>query len=177
ALILEQNLIKSVRPPYNILLRDDKSYPYVFVSSGEEFPRIATHRGAKRKRGDYFGPFPNVGAVKESLNFLQKTFKVRQCEDSVFKNRSRPCLQYQIRRCTAPCVNYIEPEDYARDVHHTRLFLQGKNSELMTELADEMDQAAAEMAYEKAVRLRDQIADLRAVQAQQIVEEGSGTVD
>jgi excinuclease ABC subunit C len=104
ALILEQNLIKSNRPPYNILLRDDKSYPYIFISSSEDYPRISFHRGAKKKRGDYFGPFPNVGAVKESLHFLQKTFRVRQCEDSVFKNRTRPCLQYQIKRCTAPCV-------------------------------------------------------------------------
>ena len=177
ALILEQNLIKASRPPYNILLRDDKSYPYVFVSSGEDYPRIALHRGAKRKRGDYFGPFPNVGAVRESMNFLQKTFKVRQCEDSVFRNRSRPCLQYQIQRCTAPCVGFISPEDYERDVHHTRLFLQGKNAELMAELADEMDRAAADMAYEQAARLRDQISDLRAVQAEQIVEEGSGNLD
>lgn len=177
ALILEQNLIKASRPPYNILLRDDKSYPYVFVSSGEDYPRIALHRGAKRKRGDYFGPFPNVGAVRESLNFLQKTFKVRQCEDSVFRNRSRPCLQYQIQRCTAPCVGFIEPDEYARDVHHTRMFLQGKNAELMADLADNMEQAAAELAYEQAARLRDQISALRAVQAQQIVEEGSGSLD
>ena len=177
ALILEQNLIKSNRPPYNILLRDDKSYPYVFVSSGEPYPRLAFHRGAKKKKGDYYGPYPNVCAVRESLNFLQKTFKVRQCEDSVFSNRSRPCLQYQINRCTGPCVDLISPEDYARDVHHTRLFLAGKNQELLRELADEMEAASAELAFERAAELRDQISALRQVQAQQSVEEGSADMD
>src|SRR5690606_26609756 len=110
ALILEQSLIKSQRPPYNILLRDDKSYPYIFVSSGEDYPRITMHRGAKKRRGQYFGPYPSVGAVRDSLNFLQKNFRVRQCEDSVFRNRSRPCLQFQINRCTAPCVDLVSAE-------------------------------------------------------------------
>lgn len=177
ALILEQNLIKSNRPPYNILLRDDKSYPYVFMSSGEDYPRLALHRGAKKKRGDYYGPYPNVSAVRDSLSFLQKTFKVRQCEDSVFRNRSRPCLQYQINRCTAPCVGLITPQDYAQDVHHTRLFLQGKNQQLLQELADEMEAASSQLAFERAALLRDQISALRSVQAQQNVEEGSGDMD
>ncbi|MCP8898779.1 excinuclease ABC subunit UvrC [Gilvimarinus xylanilyticus] len=177
ALILEQNLIKANRPPYNILLRDDKSYPYVFASSGEPYPRLALHRGAKKKRGDYFGPYPNVSAVRDSLNFLQKTFKVRQCEDSVFRNRSRPCLQYQIDRCTGPCVELISPDDYAKDVHHTRLFLQGKNQQLLKELADDMESASAALEFERAAQLRDQIAALRQVQAQQSVEEGSGDMD
>ena len=177
ALILEQNLIKANRPPYNILLRDDKSYPYVFMSSGEPYPRISVHRGAKKKRGDYYGPYPNVGAVKDSLSFLQKTFKVRQCEDSVFKNRSRPCLQYQIDRCTGPCVDLISPEDYARDVHHTRMFLLGKNDQLMSELADDMERAALAQEYERAAELRDQISALRTVQSQQSVEEGSADMD
>jgi len=177
ALILEQNLIKANRPPYNILLRDDKSYPYVFVSSGEPYPRISMHRGAKKKRGDYYGPYPNVGAVKESLSFLQKTFKVRQCEDSVFRNRSRPCLQYQIDRCTAPCVGLISPEDYARDVHHTRMFLMGKSDQLMSELADDMERAAQAQEYERAAQVRDQISALRSVQSQQSVEEGSADMD
>lgn len=177
ALILEQNLIKANRPPYNILLRDDKSYPYIFVSSGEPYPRLSFHRGAKKKQGDYYGPFPNVGAVRDSLNFLQKTFRVRQCEDSVFNNRSRPCLQYQIKRCTAPCVEFISKEDYANDLRHTRMFLTGSNQELMTELADQMDAAATSLAFEKAAHYRDQITFLRSIQLQQIVEEGNGDID
>lgn len=177
ALILEQNLIKSNRPPYNILLRDDKSYPYIFISSGEDYPRISFHRGAKKKRGDYFGPFPNVGAVKESLHFLQKTFRMRQCEDSVFKNRTRPCLQYQIKRCTAPCVEFISPADYKTDVYHTSLFLTGNADKLLGELADKMDVAAQELAFEKAAAYRDQITALRTVQSQQVIEEGNGDID
>ena len=177
ALILEQNLIKSNRPPYNILLRDDKSYPYIFISSGEDYPRISFHRGAKKKRGDYFGPFPNVGAVKESLHFLQKTFRVRQCEDSVFKNRTRPCLQYQIKRCTAPCVEFISPADYKTDVYHTSLFLTGNADKLLGELADKMDDAAQSLAFEKAAAYRDQITALRTVQSQQVIEEGNGDID
>lgn len=177
ALILEQNLIKSQRPPYNILLRDDKSYPYIFVSSGEDYPRLSLHRGAKRKRGQYYGPFPNVGAVRESLNFLQKTFRVRQCEDSVYRNRSRPCLQYQIKRCTAPCVKLISPEDYQQDLRHTEMFLQGKSNALMAELADRMEAASQQLQFEKAAEYRDQIAALRRIQQQQVVEEGSGDVD
>lgn len=177
ALILEQNLIKSNRPPYNILLRDDKSYPYIFISSGEDYPRISFHRGSKKKRGDYYGPYPNVGAVKESLHFLQKTFRVRQCEDSVYRNRSRPCLQYQIKRCTAPCVDYITPEDYANDLNHTRMFLTGNSDKLMEELANQMDSAAQAMDYEKAAVLRDQIMALRSIQSQQVVEEGNGDID
>lgn len=177
ALILEQNLIKSNRPPYNILLRDDKSYPYIFISSGEDFPRISFHRGAKKKRGDYFGPFPNVGAVKESLHFLQKTFRVRQCEDSVFKNRTRPCLQYQIKRCTAPCVQFISPTDYKTDVYHTSLFLTGNADKLLGELADKMDVASQQLEFEKAAAYRDQITALRTVQSQQVIEEGNGDID
>lgn len=177
ALILEQNLIKSNRPPYNILLRDDKSYPYIFISSGEDYPRISFHRGAKKKKGDYFGPFPNVGAVKESLHFLQKTFRVRQCEDSVFKNRTRPCLQYQIKRCTAPCVELVAPEDYKTDVYHTGLFLTGNSDKLLGELADKMDVASQQLEFEKAAAYRDQITALRRVQSQQIIEEGNGDID
>lgn len=177
ALILEQNLIKSHRPPYNILLRDDKSYPYIFLSSGETFPRISFHRGSKKKRGDYFGPYPNVGAVRDSLNFLQKTFQVRQCEDSVFRNRSRPCLQYQIKRCTAPCVDYITPEDYAEDVRHTQMFLAGQSDALMKELADQMETASRSLEFERAAALRDQITALRSIQSQNLIEEGRGDLD
>ena len=177
ALILEQNLIKSNRPPYNISLRDDKSYPYIFVSSSEPYPRISLHRGAKKKPGDYYGPFPNAGAVRDSLQFLQKTFRVRQCEDSVFNNRSRPCLQYQIKRCTAPCVEFINKEDYANDLRHTRMFLTGNSQELMTELADQMDQSAKDLQFEKAAHFRDQITFLRSIQSQQVIEEGNGDID
>ncbi len=177
ALILEQNLIKANRPPYNISLRDDKSYPYIFVSSSEPYPRISVHRGAKKKQGDYFGPFPNAGAVRDSLQFLQKTFRVRQCEDSVFNNRSRPCLQYQIKRCTAPCVELISKADYANDLRHTRMFLTGNSQELMTELADQMDVAATSLAFEQAANFRDQITFLRSIQSQQIIEEGTGDID
>lgn len=177
ALILEQNLIKANRPPYNISLRDDKSYPYIFVSSGEPYPRISVHRGAKKKQGDYYGPFPNVGAVRESLHFLQKTFRVRQCEDSVFNNRSRPCLQYQIKRCTAPCVEFVSKEDYANDLRHTRMFLTGNGQELMVELANQMDEAAQNLAFEKAAQFRDQITFLRSIQSQQVIEEGQGDID
>ncbi|MEX1032185.1 MAG: excinuclease ABC subunit UvrC [Cellvibrionaceae bacterium] len=177
ALILEQNLIKAQRPPYNILLRDDKSYPYIFLSDGEDFPRIALHRGAKKRNGQYFGPYPGVGAVRDSLNFLQKTFRVRQCEDSVFRNRSRPCLQYQINRCTAPCVNFVSADEYQRDVRHTQMFLSGQNSELTRELADQMEAAADAQDYEQAALLRDQITALRSIQAQQFAEADNGELD
>jgi excinuclease ABC subunit C len=177
ALLLEQNLIKSQRPPYNILLRDDKSYPYIFLSAHEDFPRITLHRGTKRRKGEYFGPFPSVGAVRDSLNFLQKTFRVRQCEDSVFRNRSRPCLQYQISRCTGPCVGHIKPGEYEQDVRHTRMFLQGKDKEITSELADQMETAAVSQHYEKAAMLRDQITALRSVQNTQVVEVGTENSD
>jgi excinuclease ABC subunit C len=177
ALILEQNLIKQYRPPFNILFRDDKSYPYLYLSDRDEFPRLAMHRGAKRAKGSYFGPYPNALAVRETLAFLKKTFRVRQCEDSVFRHRSRPCLQYQIGRCTAPCVGYIEAADYARDVQHTRLFLEGKGGELTRELEREMDAASNRLDFERAAALRDQIAALRRIQADQIIEAGNGDID
>ncbi|MEJ2531506.1 MAG: excinuclease ABC subunit UvrC [Halioglobus sp.] len=150
ALLLEHNLIKNHQPPYNILLRDDKSYPYIFLSSEDKYPRLSLHRGAKRRKGDYFGPYPSAGAVRESLHFLQKVFKVRQCEDSYFRNRSRPCLQYQIDRCTAPCVGLVSEEEYRAQVENTALFLRGKSQELMVRLADDMERAAAELHYERA---------------------------
>ena len=177
ALLLEHNLIKNERPPYNILLRDDKSYPYIYLSSEDEFPRISLHRGARRGRGKYFGPYPSAGAVRESLHFLQKVFKVRQCEDSYFRNRSRPCLQYQIDRCTAPCVGLVTAEEYGRQVENTAMFLRGKSTELMMNLADDMEKAAAELAYEKAAELRDQLAQLQHVQASQGIEGVKGDLD
>jgi len=177
ALLLEHNLIKTQQPAYNILLRDDKSYPYIFLSSEDKFPRIALHRGAKCLKGKYFGPFPSAGAVRESLHFLQKVFKVRQCEDSYFNNRSRPCLQYQIDRCSGPCVNLVSEEDYAKQVENTSLFLRGKSQELLLRLADDMEMAAEQLAYEKAARYRDQITQLQHVQASQGIEGVSGDLD
>ena len=177
ALILEQNLIKAHRPPYNILLRDDKSYPYVFLSNQDTYPRVSLHRGPKKARGRYFGPFPNVGSVRESLSLLQKTFRVRQCEDSVFKNRSRPCLQYQINRCTAPCVDLISEQDYKKDVYFTELFLLGKSQELLAELAERMEKASQALEFEAAAQYRDQISALRQVQAERVVEGEQGDMD
>ena len=177
ALLLEQNLIKRYRPPSNILLRDDKSSPYIYLSSDQRHPRLSLHRGSKRGKGQYFGPYPSAGAVRESLNWLQKVFKVRQCQDSYYRNRSRPCLQYQIGRCTAPCVGKISDDEYARDVHHTELFLSGKSAALQTALADEMEQHAQALEFEKAAELRDRIAYLQQVQASQCIEGESGDLD
>ena len=176
ALLLESNLIKAHRPPYNILLRDDKSYPYIFLSD-QQTPRLSFHRGARNKRGAYFGPYPNSGAVRDSLIFLQKVFRLRQCEDSVFKNRSRPCLQYQINRCTAPCVGLISPSDYQEAERHTRMFLEGKSQDLTTELADRMEAAAGRLAFEEAARLRDQLRSLQQVREVQYIEGESGDLD
>lgn len=176
ALLLEQNLIKTYRPPYNILLRDDKSYPYIFLSA-DEYPQLTFHRGAKRKKGRYFGPYPSRGAVSDSLNILQKIFQIRQCDDSFFKNRSRPCLQYQIKRCSAPCVQAISPEAYAEDVRHASMFLEGKSHAIMKELADEMEQAAQRLDFERAAQYRDQISSLQLIQEQQYVLGESGDVD
>jgi excinuclease ABC subunit C len=177
ALLLEHNLIKTQQPAYNILLRDDKSYPYIFLSSADTFPRISLHRGTKRRKGKYFGPYPSAGSVRDSMQFLQKVFKVRQCEDSYFNNRSRPCLQHQIDRCTAPCVGLVSPEDYATQVESTMLFLSGKSQELLVRLANDMEKAAADLAYEKAAIYRDQIMQLQHVQASQGIEGASGDVD
>ena len=177
ALILEHNLIKQYHPPYNILLRDDKSYPYIFLSDRDAWPRLAFHRGPKKAKGTYFGPFPSVHAVRESMGFLQKTFKVRQCEDVFFKNRSRPCLQYQIKRCTAPCVNLVSDKEYAADVELTRLYLDGKADKLLKQLEVDMETASEQLQFEKAAEHRDQISALRTVQAQQMIEKGKGTID
>ncbi|MFT6221365.1 MAG: excinuclease ABC subunit C [Candidatus Endobugula sp.] len=176
ALVLEQSLIKSLRPQYNILLKDDKSYPYIFISDSD-YPRISFHRGMKRKKGDYYGPFPNSGAVYQSLSFIQKTFRVRQCEDSVFANRTRPCLQYQINRCTAPCVKLIEKKQYKDDMAHAALFLTGKSDELMKQLADKMDESASTLEFEEAGVYRDQIAALRLIQTDHDLESDKGQID
>ena len=172
ALLLENNLIKGLMPRYNVLFRDDKSYPYITLT-GDAFPRLAFHRGTQRKGHQYFGPFPNTLAVRESIQLLQKVFKLRTCENTVFANRSRPCLQYQIARCTAPCVNFISEEDYAHDVRHAAMFLLGKTSEVIDALGDEMNVAAEAMEYEHAAILRDRMQALRQVQAKQFVSDFS----
>ncbi len=177
ALLLENNLIKNLKPRYNILLRDDKSYPYIFLSDQDTFPRLAFHRGARKKKGRYFGPLPNGHSVKSSLNLLQKLFPVRQCEDSFYKNRSRACLQYQIKRCSAPCVGLVSEADYAEDVRHTILFLEGKSNQVIDELIKRMDEAAAQLEYEKAAIYRDQIVSLRRLQETQYVSNEKGDLD
>ena len=177
ALLLEQNLIKSQRPPYNIQLRDDKSYPYILLSEGNEYPRLSFYRGSRQRKGRFFGPYPSANATRETLQLLQKVFKVRQCNDSYFKNRSRPCLQYQINRCTGPCVNLISPEQYAMDVEYSVMFLQGKSSALTKKLMARMEKAAEVQEFEKAATIRDQISDLRRIQEQQYVSNQGGDAD
>lgn len=176
ALILEQNLIKAHRPQYNILLRDDKSYPYILLSD-HEHPRLSFHRGAKRKKGEYFGPFPNAGSVRESLHLLQKIFRVRQCEDSVYRNRSRPCLQYQINRCSGPCVGKVDADEYQDSVRYTKMFLDGQDRQLLKELADTMEFASSQLDFERAAVLRDQLSDLRRMQDSQFIEGKRGDID
>ena len=177
ALLLEQNLIKSLRPPYNIQLRDDKSYPYILLSEGNEYPRLSFYRGSRHRKGRFFGPYPSANATRETLQLLQKVFRVRQCNDSYFKNRSRPCLQYQIDRCTGPCVNLISPEQYAMDVEYSVMFLQGKSSALTKKLMARMENAAEVQEFEKAATIRDQISDLRRIQEQQYVSNQGGDAD
>ena len=169
ALILENQLIKSLRPRYNVLLRDDKSYPYVLLTD-ETWPRIAFHRGPRATPGRYFGPYPSTGAVRETMDLMQKIFKLRTCEDSVFRNRSRPCLQHQIGRCTAPCVGFIATRDDDASVRRAALFLDGRSNELVDELGQSMDAASARLEFEQAAQLRDTIAGIRKVQARQYVE-------
>lgn len=178
ALLLEQTLIKELRPPYNILLRDDKSYPYVFASDRHAYPALEFKRiRHKRNDGRYLGPYPSSHAVRESLALVQKIFRIRNCEDSVFAHRTRPCLQYQIQRCSAPCVDYISEEDYRRDLEHAVMCLEGKSEQVTGQLSTAMEAASQALDFEEAARLRDQIQQLRRLQERQIVDTEAGEAD
>ncbi|HEY4530819.1 MAG TPA: excinuclease ABC subunit UvrC [Luteimonas sp.] len=176
ALLLENQLIKSLKPRYNVLLRDDKSYPYLLLTR-EEWPRVALHRGPQSVPGRYYGPYPGVLAVRDTLNMLHKLFKLRSCEDSVFKNRTRPCLQYQIGRCSAPCVGLVDADAYEASVRRVRLFLEGHSDDLLTELGRAMEAAAERLDFEDAARLRDTLASLRSMQARQYVDGRAADLD
>ncbi|MCD9513039.1 excinuclease ABC subunit UvrC [Photobacterium phosphoreum] len=173
ALILEHNYIKQYLPKYNVLLRDDKSYPYILLSASKH-PRLSIHRGVKRRKGEYFGPYPDVSAVRESLHLMQKIFPIRQCEDSIYANRSRPCLMYQIGRCSGPCVaGLVSDDDYQQQVQWVRLFLQGKDRQVINIMVEKMEQASMSLDFERAAIYRDQIQALRRIQEQQFVSQDS----
>ena len=177
ALLLENEWIKSLKPRYNVLLRDDKSYPWVMFGTDHEFPRIAFHRGGKDKKRVYLGPYPSASSVRESINLIQKLFLLRNCEDSYFSHRTRPCLQYQIKRCTAPCVDKVETAAYARQVEDALLFLRGNSQKVITRLIRRMEKAAELQQYEQAAHYRDQINHLKRMQARQFVSAGNGDLD
>ncbi|MEX2495653.1 MAG: excinuclease ABC subunit UvrC [Woeseia sp.] len=169
ALLLEYNLIQRYKPRFNVVLRDDKSYPYIHVATDHLYPRIEFHRGARKGKGRYFGPYPNARAVRKTVNELQKLFLIRSCQDSYFSNRTRPCLQYQIKRCTAPCVDYIDGDTYREDVDAAILFLEGKNRNVIDTFVARMERAAEQQDYEQAARYRDQISRIKSVEAEQHV--------
>ncbi|MBN6151152.1 excinuclease ABC subunit UvrC [Xanthomonas sp. AmX2] len=176
ALLLENQLIKSLAPRYNVSLRDDKSYPYVLLTR-EQWPRIALHRGPRAVPGRYFGPYPGVTAVRETMNLMHKLFKLRSCEDSVFRNRSRPCLQYQIGRCSAPCVALVEADEYAESVRRATMFLDGRSDQLGEELVQAMQTASEQLEFERAARLRDLLGSLRSMQSRQYVDGRAADLD
>ncbi|RYZ71735.1 MAG: excinuclease ABC subunit UvrC [Lysobacteraceae bacterium] len=176
ALLLENQLIKSLSPRFNVSLRDDKSYPSVLLTT-EQWPRIAMHRGPKAVPGRYFGPYPGVGAVRDTLNLMQKLFKIRNCEDSVFRNRTRPCLQHQIGRCSAPCVGLVDAAEYAESVRRAALFLDGRSDELTSELGNAMEAASARLEFEQAARLRDLVGSLRSMHSRQYVDGRAADLD
>jgi excinuclease ABC subunit C len=167
ALLLEQNLIKQLKPRYNVLLRDDKSFPNILVTKDHEFPQIKKHRGAKKEKGAYYGPFASAGAVNKSLNQLQRVFQLRNCSDAMFETRTRPCLQYQIKRCSGPCVGRISARDYRASVKDAQRFLSGKSTEIQERLASQMAQASEAMEFERAAALRDRIRAMTQVQTNQ----------
>lgn len=173
ALLLEYNLIKKHRPRFNVVLRDDKSFPYLHLETDHEFPRLNFYRGSRKEPGKYFGPYPSAGAVRDTLQQLQKLFRIRNCDDAYFANRSRPCLQYQIQRCTAPCVGLVSKEHYARDVGAAIKVLEGRNDEVSEDLGRRMEAAAGRLEFEEAAQIRDQLAKLKVIQAQQIVTAGA----
>ena len=177
ALLLEANLIKQHRPRYNVLLRDDKSYPYIYVSTEQLYPRLTFHRGARRGNGRYFGPYASAGAVRESLNLLQKLFRVRQCEDSFFSSRTRACLQYQIKRCTAPCVGQVDRLEYLKDVQYAIQFLEGNANKVIEALIERMESSALRLDFEQAASYRDQIQTLRRISQRQYVSGERGDLD
>lgn len=177
ALLLESNLIKAHQPRYNIVFRDDKSYPYLFLSGNHPYPRLAFHRGARRVTGRYFGPYPNAGAVRQMQDTLHKLFQIRQCDDSFFASRSRPCLQYQIKRCTGPCTGLISVEAYGHDVENVIRLMEGKAEQVMRDLVDRMEHAAAALEFEQATRYREQIATIRRLQEQPLQAGGTRDCD
>lgn len=177
ALLLEYNLIKKHRPRYNVTLRDDKSFPYLYIATEQEFPRISFYRGTRQQLGKFFGPYPSASATREALALLQKLFHLRPCEDSYFANRSRPCLQFQIQRCSAPCVGLIDKEAYAQDVADAIKVLEGRSDELIDELGARMEDAAAQLQFERAARLRDQINAIKAIQSNQVISKEAGDFD
>ena len=177
ALLLECNLIKRHRPRFNVTLRDDKSYPYIHLVSDHEFPRLSFYRGSRQRPGRFFGPYPSAWAVRDTLNLLQKLFLLRSCTDTFFANRSRPCLQFQIKRCSAPCVGYVSGEDYRQDVGHAVLFLEGEHEKVVDDLVRRMEEASQALEYERAAAYRDQIATLRRLQEQQAMAGEGGDAD
>ena len=178
ALLLESNLIKELKPRYNVFFRDDKSYPYLYLSSQNDFPRLSFYRGKHNNRGKYFGPYPSAGAARRTLNLVQKLFQIRQCDDPFFKNRTRPCLQYQIKRCSAPCVGHIDREKYMEDIARSVMFLEGKNEKVIQTLLKPMQEASKQLEFERAAHYRDQIASLRRIQESQhiTVPKGEGDI-